>query len=65
MGPKKKYGIQLMTCSNTCHSLIELFYNFSQGSYNKIINHKNILHNKFMKRKLCQDLQFEIRSELQ
>ena len=54
-----------MTCSKTCHSLLELFFlNFSQGSYNKIINHKSILHNKFMKRKLCQNLQFVIRSEL-
>ena len=39
-------------------------FNFSQGSYNKIINHKIILYNKFMKRKLCQNLQFVIRSEL-
>ena len=62
---QEKYGIQLMTCSKTCHSLLELFFfNFSQGYYNKLINHKSILHNKFMKRKLCQNLQFVIRSEL-
>ena len=48
----------------TFHSLLELFFNFSQGSYYKIINHKSILHNKFMKRKLCQNLQFAIKSEL-
>ena len=30
-GPKKKYGIQLMTGSKAYHSLLELFYNFSQG----------------------------------
>ena len=29
------------------------FFNFSQASYNKIINHKSILHSKFMKRKAC------------
>ena len=30
IGPKKKYGIQLMTDSKTYHSVLELFYNFSQ-----------------------------------
>ena len=64
MVPKKKLGIQLMTCSKTCHILLEIFYNFSQGSYNKIINHKNILHKKMYKKKLCQNLQFVIQSEL-
>ena len=44
IGPKKKYGIQLLTGSKTYHSLLELFYNFSQGHYDKIIIHKNILH---------------------
>ena len=54
-----------MTCSKTLHSLLELFFfNFSQGSYNQIINQKNILNNKFMKRKLCQIFQFVIRSDL-
>ena len=24
--PKKKYGIQLMTCSKACHSLLEFFF---------------------------------------
>ena len=60
----KIYGIQLMTCSKTHQSLLDLFYNFSQGSNNKINNQKHILHNKFMPRNLCQNLQFVIRSEL-
>ena len=53
-----------MTSSKTCPSLLELFNNFSQGSYYKIFNQKSILQNKFMKRKLRQNLQFVIRSEL-
>ena len=32
IGPKKKYGIQLMTGSKTYHSLLELFYNFFTGA---------------------------------
>ena len=60
----KKYAIQLMTCSKTCHSLLELFENFTQGSDNKIFNPKNILYKKFIKRKLSQNLQLVIKSEL-
>ena len=44
-----------MTCSKTCHSLLELFYTFSQGSYNKLINHKNILHTKIYEKKVMSE----------
>ena len=64
MVPRKKYGIQLTTCSKTGHSLLKLFSTFDRSPKTKLLIKKNILHNKFMKRKLCQNSQFVIRSEL-
>ena len=32
IGPKKKYGIQIMTGSKTYHSLLELFFQLFTGA---------------------------------